>query len=100
MSWLLQFFGLDNASGAAYLWWSGFFADVVIFAAGFGWYWKHTCHVARCWHWARHPVEGTPYTVCRKHHPDLPAEPTTVEHVHAAAKAAKGQRERSTKIAP
>jgi hypothetical protein len=30
----------------------------------------HNCHETWCWRLGKHPIEGTPYVVCRKHHPD------------------------------
>ena len=67
-------FGLDNGSGAWYLFWSGIF-DVFVLAAGLAGNAyvtarKHNCHVHRCWRIGRHPVTGTAYVVCRTHHPD------------------------------
>lgn len=96
--WLSHWLGLDNGSGALYLFWSGFFGAVeglgglaiiggVIFAAR-----HHNCHVKGCWRFKKHPVEGTPYVVCRKHHPTVTdAGPThqDVLDAHAEAAAAK-----------
>ena len=51
-----------------------------------GWFWlyanlrKHNCHAKRCWRIGRHPVGGTTYIVCRKHHPD---EKPTAEQIIA-----------------
>lgn len=87
---VLHVFGLDNGSGPWYLFWSGPFADITIFGAVLGIYWKHVCHVGKCWRWARHPVDGTPYTVCRKHHPSVPAS-ITAEHIVDAHKAAQAK---------
>lgn len=72
---LMHFFGLDDLSGSFYGFWSGIGSDLgelAIIGAAIGLYRKHTCHVDRCWRWARHPVNGTPYTVCRRHHPAIP----------------------------
>lgn len=64
--------GLDN--GVWYLFWSGIFFVLVLFigqAANVAvTYRKHNCHVHGCWRMGRHPVEGTAYVVCRRHHPD------------------------------
>lgn len=73
MHWLSHWLGLDNPSGAPYLWWSGAGADLgelAIIGGLVGIYRRHNCHVHRCWRIARHPVDGTTWTVCRLHHPD------------------------------
>jgi hypothetical protein len=67
--WLLHVTGIDNSSGRWYGFWSGFASDLALFGGLFHYTRKHTCHVHRCWRIGRLHVEGTPYTVCRKHHP-------------------------------
>lgn len=72
MSWLAHILGLDNASGHWYLFWSGIGSDITEFGIVVGLVAlvrKHQCHVDRCWRIGRHPVGGTAYIVCRKHHP-------------------------------
>lgn len=74
MHWLSHIAGLDNASGAWYLWWSGLAADLPEFAVVWGLIAlarKHTCHIHRCWRVGRHPVDGTTFVVCRRHHPEI-----------------------------
>lgn len=39
------------------------------------------CHVRGCWRIGRHPVEGTSFVVCRKHHPD---DSPTAEQIREA----------------
>lgn len=77
--------GLDNVSGMWYAFWSGFFGDVGILGACVIWpyiYWKkHNCHVSRCIWWAKFPVDGTPYAVCKRHHPDVPNGKVTHQHI-------------------
>jgi hypothetical protein len=51
---------------------------------------QHNCHVKHCWRLRKHAVEGTPYIVCKKHHPGVPAGAVTAESVAAAHKAANG----------
>lgn len=63
---LSHLLGLDNASGSLYLFWSGFFGDVTIFAALFGLYFHHNCRVKGCLRWGKHKVGGSSY--CTKHH--------------------------------
>jgi hypothetical protein len=62
---LYVWLGLSNASGSQYLFWSGFFGDVTIFAAIFSIYFKHNCHAKGCPKIGKHLVNGTPY--CTKH---------------------------------
>lgn len=62
--WLLHVLGVDDASGSWYLFWSGFFADVTIFAAVGIWLSRHRCHESGCWRLG-HPVNGIVH--CRRH---------------------------------
>lgn len=68
MSFLYHWLGLSNPSGAPYLFWSGFFSDVTIFAAAIGFYFHNVCHDERCHRWGRHKTDGSPY--CKKHKPE------------------------------
>jgi len=71
--WLLHVLGMDNLSGTAYGFWSGFGADigeVVIIGGLVSIARRHNCHVHGCWRIGRHPVDGTGFVVCRRHHPD------------------------------
>lgn len=70
LPWLAHVLGLDNASGGWYLLWSGIFGDVSLIGGAFVLVRKHNCHVRGCPRIGRHPIEGTTYVVCRKHHPD------------------------------
>ncbi len=96
MNWLLHWLavhtGTVNESGPYYGFWSGFGSDlgeVALIGAlitGF----KHVnCHVKGCPRIGHYTVEGTPYKVCRKHHPEMDDKAPTVEQVHAAHQAAK-----------
>ena len=81
--WVEIHVGATNEPGAYYGFWSGFGSDIgeiAIIGAVFAMYKKHNCHVAGCWRMARHPVEGTPYIVCRRHHPAVP-KVITAEHI-------------------
>jgi hypothetical protein len=74
LHWLAIHLGTENEPGVYYGFWSGFGSDVSEFAiilAAIGLFRKHNCHVRGCWRIARHPIEGTPYVVCRKHHPGI-----------------------------
>lgn len=69
--------GTDNGNSPFYLFYSGIFA-VLVFAGGQAWNGylnarKSNCHEHGCWRIGRLPVEGTPWHVCRRHHPDPPA---------------------------
>lgn len=79
INWLLHVGGIDNVSGRWYAWWSGIGGDVTWLALPILLYRKHNCHARWCWRIGQHPVEGTPYLVCRKHHPDLPDRAPTAE---------------------
>lgn len=68
MRWVAHLLGLDNASGAWYLFWSGFFGDITIIGGVITLYHKHNCHAPRCWRIGKHQLDGTPY--CTKHHPE------------------------------
>lgn len=85
-AWLAHVLGLDDASGAAYLWWSGIGADLSEFAlvgALLAHLRRFNCHVHGCPRLARHPVTGTGFVVCRRHHPD--GAPTAADVREAAS---------------
>jgi len=87
---LMHLLGLDNVSGPWYAFWSGFGSDISEFAligAGLTLYRRHTCHVDAprfCWRPGVHPVPGTPYRACKRHHPHVP-EQVTAGHIADAA---------------
>lgn len=76
---LAHWTGLDDPGGHWYLFWSGFFGDLPIIVATVFLYRRFNCHVTGCRRLGVHHVRGTPYIVCRRHHPD---DRLTVEHVH------------------
>jgi hypothetical protein len=79
--------GLDNASGTAYLAWSGAGGDIgelAIFGAIIAGFRHANCHVRRCLRVGRAPVTGSPWHVCWRHHPE--AKPTH-HHILAAHRA-------------
>lgn len=62
--------GLDNPSGAWYLFWSGFAGNVekiAIIGGVVAFLRKHNCHEHRCWRMGRHPIGNTGVIVCRHH---------------------------------
>ena len=69
MSIVLHWIGVDNASGPWYLFWSGIFGDVAIFAAFVVGLRHMNCIVTGCKKLRTFPVAGTPWRCCKKHHP-------------------------------
>lgn len=70
MHTLLHVLGCDQ--GAWYGFWSGLGNDlggVALLGGLAALLRRHNCHVHTCWRMGRHRVEGTEWTVCRKHHP-------------------------------
>lgn len=82
MRLLAHLLGLDNLSGPWYGFWSGIGGDLSILAAPLVLLRRHNCHVKGCPRLGRHPVPGTGFVVCRRHHPD---EHPTAADVQAAA---------------
>lgn len=80
---LLHVLGLDDASGRAYLWWSGAGADLgelAIVGGLISIYRRHNCEIHRCPRLGRHQTAAGA-VLCRRHHPD---DHLTVEQAHAA----------------
>jgi hypothetical protein len=92
----LHTFGIDDTSGRWYAFWSGAGSDIgelAIIGALLGLLRKHNCHVHRCWRVGRHPVEGTPFTVCRHHDPGGPVTAADVRkkyHLYLGGKPGRG----------
>lgn len=82
MYWVMHLTGLDSASGPAYLFWSGIGGNLGIIAVLYGVLRKHNCHVRGCLRIGIYHVGGTPYVVCRRHHPDVDAAPAP-QDLHA-----------------
>lgn len=71
MHFLIHFLGLDNASGQAYLFWSGIGSDLeelALVGALLGVYRKHQCEARRCWRIGRHTTAAN-HVVCHRHAP-------------------------------
>jgi hypothetical protein len=87
---LVHLLGLDDPAGAWYLFWSGPGSDLgylAVFGGLAAHYRRHTCHVDHprfCWRPGVHPVSGTPYRACKKHHPAVP-DRVSAEHIERAA---------------
>lgn len=88
--WYLQrLFGASNTSGVAYGFWSGSASDlgeITLIGMAIGLIRSHNCHVKGCWRTGKHQVDGTPYKVCKLHHPGMPTEDVTYAHVKLAHK--------------
>jgi hypothetical protein len=85
---ILDFFGVVDEGGKGYAFWSGIGSDigeVAIIGAVIGMYHRHSCHVDGCWRIGRHPVEGTGFVTCRRHHPTISSDaPLTAEDIAQA----------------
>ena len=105
--WFALHTGIQNGGPDPYYnFWSGFGSDLgeatLISAVAVGVYTgvrKANCHAKGCWRIGHHALEGTPYILCRHHHPSVPNGGATHErilsehHKHKLAKAAE-QRDR------
>jgi len=81
LNWLLHTFGLDDGSGAWYLFWSGIVGDLALVGGLWVLLRRLNCHAAGCWRIGIHHVVGTPYVTCRKHHPIVPTGRVTAEQI-------------------
>ncbi len=102
--WLALHTGtLHGGPDLYYNFWSGFGSDLgeatLISAVGIGVYTgvrKVNCHSKGCWRIGHHTLEGTPYILCRHHHPNVPTRGASHEHIleqHRKYKEAKEARE-------
>jgi hypothetical protein len=71
-----------------YNFWSGFGSDLgeatLISAVGVGVYTgvrRVNCHTKGCWRIGKHHLEGTPYVLCRHHHPHVPSLGASHDHI-------------------
>ena len=78
---------LNGGPDQYYNFWSGIGSDLgeatLISAVGIGVYTgvrRVNCHTKGCWRIGKHRLDGTPYVLCRHHHPDVPSKGAT----HAA----------------
>ena len=87
--WLALHTGtLHGGPDLYYNFWSGFGSDLgeatLISAVGIGVYTgvrKVNCHTKGCWRIGHHSLEGTPYILCRHHHPQVPSGGASHEHI-------------------
>jgi len=71
-----------------YNFWSGFGSDIgeatLISAVSIGVYTgarKVNCHTKGCWRIGHHALDGTPYILCRHHHPNVPTKGASHKHI-------------------
>lgn len=87
--WLALHTGtLHGGPDLYYNFWSGFGSDLgeatLISAVGIGVYTgvrKVNCHTKGCWRIGHHPLDGTPYILCRHHHPHVPDSGASHQHI-------------------
>jgi len=87
--WLAVHSGtLHGGPDPYYNFWSGIGSDIgeatLISAVGIGVYTgirKVNCHTKGCWRIGRHTLDGTPYILCRHHHPEVPSGGASHEHI-------------------
>jgi hypothetical protein len=100
--WLALHTGtLHGGPDLYYNFWSGFGSDLgeatLISAVGIGVYTgarKVNCHTKGCWRIGHHPLDGTPYILCRHHHPGVPTRGASHEHIleqHRKHREAQGE---------
>jgi hypothetical protein len=81
---------LHGGPDVYYNFWSGFGSDLgeatLVSAVCIGVYTgvrKVNCHTKGCWRIGHHPLEGTPYILCKHHHPEVPNHGATHEAILA-----------------
>lgn len=96
--WLLHVLGIDNVSGPAYAFWSGFGGDIAIVGALL---WapvvllrKHNCHTKSCLRIGRHKVPGTDFICCARHTPGGAPTHARILALHRQHTTAPGSGER------
>lgn len=92
---VMHFFGLDNASGPFYLFWSGIAGSFLVgLSVWAGTTWAHrTCHVWWCPRRAMFDFTGPggfSYRLCRKCHPEHPGERITRKRLYLGRQPGRG----------
>ena len=79
---------LKGGPDVYYNFWSGFGSDLgeatLISAVLVGLYTgvrRVNCHTKGCWRIGRHRLDGTPYVLCRHHHPEVPNDGASHAHI-------------------
>jgi hypothetical protein len=101
--WTAIHIGSINESGPWYGFWSGFGSDISEGAIAVGLYTgirKVNCHSRMCWRIGHHPLEGTPYHLCKVHHPDVPRGGARQEDILAQYQKYKDGQASATAQAP
>ncbi len=98
--WLAIHTGTLNEPGPYYGFWSGFGSDLgeatlvaTVFVGITAGIRKVNCHAKGCWRIGHHQLEGTPYHLCSKHHPDVPTGGATHAEILAHGERAKAEKE-------
>lgn len=78
-----------SVTGRWYAFFSGFCGCLGMPFAAWLWLRHRNCNVKGCWRGRTHDVPGTPYRACRRHHPGVPDEHITKEHIREAYAAAQ-----------
>ncbi len=100
---------LHGGPDVYYNFWSGFGSDfgeaTLISAVCIGVYTgvrKVNCHTKGCWRIGHHALDGTPYVLCKHHHPNVPNHGATHDHILAQHHKflLKQEAERQTRAAP
>jgi hypothetical protein len=99
--WFADHTGVTHGGPDVYYnFWSGFGSDLgevtLVSAVCVGVYTgvrKVNCHAKGCWRIGHHALNGTPYILCRHHHPEVPNTGASHEQIlkeHRQHKAAVG----------
>lgn len=81
---ILHVLGIDTQQSYWYDFWSGIGTQISLLLLGIGAYRRHNCHARWCPRLGKHPVAGTPFTTCRKHHPGMQPHTHSAEHIRSA----------------
>lgn len=93
VQWFLHFAGLDDGSGAWYLFWSGFIgavegvAGLAVLGGLLHLAMEHNCQVKGCWRFGFRKTDAG-HHACKKHHPN--GGNMTVEELHRHHREASG----------
>jgi len=96
LHWLMvhgsQELGISQSASRAYNFWSGVAGELSWLGAAFVLWRRHVCHVNGCVRIGRHHVEGTGYVTCAHHHPTVPSDGITADHIADAHQRARERR--------
>lgn len=83
LTWAGYWSGITNEAGRGYAMWSGILSLGYLGGLALV-YRKLNCHTRHCWRVGLHHVDGSPFVVCKKHHPTVPKRGATVAEIHQA----------------